>query len=473
MDQFSIHTAKPTRDRRFYVSVFVLFTLAFGAFFLYTTPPYMGADERNHVNRAWAISTGEFFPSTEGNRRGGQSPVALLSMKDDFWGLRFNYVDRTSWETINTYADRPLEAERTQFYDYPNTAVYPWPVYTPAAVGMAVARGLDASVLTTLRLSRWAGLLTWLAAGALALWWLPAWRGLFTALLLLPMTVWTHAMVSADTMTNSVAFLTLAYLLRLAYIPKLTVTPGRLLLVLALALMLATTKLVYTPLLLLALLIPADRFRNYGGKWLAAAVVAVAALLTLMYWAQQSSQIYLPFANYAPEVRAADIGLTAEANVPEHLDMIIKAPHRLFRAAGNGLVEVFRFYTFGYIGILGWIDTFLPEWAYYAAYVFIFLVVFTERKVSWAGKGLFLVTVAACYLLVVLSQMLSWEAVGTHVVKALMGRYFIPFAPLFFLLFAGFGWRSSGRKWLLAFGSLALLAIAAWSLYQRYFVPLS
>ena len=468
----SVHSPKLTDNRRFYVAVFVFFTLAFGAFFLYTTPPYMGADERNHVNRAWAISTGEFFPSTEGNRRGGQSPVALLSMKDPFWGLRFNYVDRTSWETINDYAGRPLEPERTQFYDYPNTAVYPWPVYAPAAVGLAAARSLDASLLTTLRLARWAGLLTWLLAGALALWWLPAWRSLFTALLLLPMTVWTHAMVSADTMTNSVAFLTLAYLLRLAFAPALTVTPRRLLIIVLLAITLATTKLVYTPILLLALLIPANRFRTYGGKWLAAVLVAGAALLTLTYWTHQSSQIYLPFADYAPEFRAADIGLTADANVPVHRDMIVKAPYRLFRAAGNGLVDVFGFYTFGYIGILGWIDTFLPESVYYLAYAFLFLLAFTEQKTTWTGKAVFLLTVAACYLLVVLSQLLSWEPVGAHVVKALMGRYFIPFAPLIFLLFAGIDWRPKGRRWVLAVGSVALLTVSAWSLCARYYIPL-
>ena len=465
-------TSTTTDDRRFFVALFLFATLTFGAYFLYTTPPYMGADERNHVNRAWAISTGEFYPSTEGNRRGGQSPVALLGMKDDFWGLRFNYIGRTDWATVNKYASLPLEAEQTQFFDYPNTAVYPWPVYAPAAVGLAAARAMDVSLLSTLRMARWAGLLTWLCAGGLALWWLPAWRGLFTALLLLPMTVWTHAMVSADTMTNSVAFLALAYILRLAYAPKLTVTPGRLALLLGLAVTLATTKLVYTPLLLLALLIPADRFRTYGGKWLAAAAVAVGALLTLVYWTHQSSQIYLPFADYAPEVRAADIGLTAEANVPQHRDMILKAPHRLFRAAGNGLVEAFEFYTRGYIGILGWIDTYLPAPVYSWAYVFLFGVALTERKTRWLTKLVLLLTVVACYLLVALSQLLSWEAVGAHVVNALMGRYFIPFAPLVFLLFAGVDWRPWGRKWVVGLCSVALLLIAGWSLYSRYYIPI-
>ena len=105
-----------------------------------------------------------------------------------------------------------------------------------------------ASTLDTLYLARAAGLLFWLLLGSLCLWLLPLARWLFVALLLLPMSVFTHATVSADTVTDSVAFVSVAFLLRLAYGPGVMVRWGQVGALVVLAGCLASAKLVYTPL---------------------------------------------------------------------------------------------------------------------------------------------------------------------------------------------------------------------------------
>ena len=454
--------------RLFYCLLFAVATLLAGGYFLYNTPPFMGADERNHLSRAYAISTGEFRPSTEGDRRGSEIPVSLVALRHPFWGMRFQ-ATTTSKEIIKRFAEVPLDPGETVFLDYPNTAIYPWTVYAPAAAALAVTTRFNPSVLTTLRYARWAGLLAWIAAGVFTLWLLPAWRGLFSVVMLLPMTTWTHATVSADTFTNCVAFITIAVLLRYAFREGQRIGWLQLLVLMLLAFALSSAKLVYTPLLLLALLIPADRFTVAGGKWLAACLVAGLALATMVYWSEISDRIYLPYEDYNSVMRDADINIPRGANVRVHKDMIIRAPYRLFRAAANGLRNVFSFYTRGYIGILGWIDTYLPGWSYWFGYSLIGFAAVTERGVKWWHRGVFLLAVVVCYLLVTLSQLLSWEEVGAHTVTVIMGRYLVPFAPLLFLVFVGVRWPGRARKYIIAVGSVTLLIVACVTLSGRYF----
>ena len=48
----------------------------------------------------------------------------------------------------------------------------------------------------------------------------------------------------------------------------------------------------------------------------------------------------------------------------------------------------------------------------------------------WWHRLVLVVAVLLCYALVVLSQLLSWEPVGSHTVDTIQGRYLTPFAPL-------------------------------------------
>lgn len=451
-----------------YVAWFVSLALLFGLAFMVLTPPYQGADEPNHLYRAYAISTGVWYPDTTTARRGGQVPESLLAMFDTYQHVRWYAQAKTSFDSLPQFAALPLAPQHTRFVDYPNTAVYPWPVYAPATVGILVARTFNFSTLATLRAARLAGLFTWLAAAAFALWLLPAWRRLFVALLLLPMVVWTHATVSADTLTNSVAVVAMAYLLRLAYGSHQPLRSSHLVGLLLAGVTLATMKLVYVPILLLAVLIPAKRFTNWGGKWLVAAAVAGLTVATLFYWSHQSQAVYLPYEDYAVEFREG-LDLPSWAHVPRHQAMIVRAPHRLFRAAGNSLSTAGPMFVQGTIGTFGWLDTYLPIWLVAFGYVYLFALAAMGCPPSWWHKLAILVGVVACYLLVIFSQMLSWEPVGTHIVGTVQGRYLVPFVPLFFLLFTA-NWRPAGRRWLLPLGSLLLLSASTYIIYQRYYV---
>ncbi len=458
---------------RLLVPLFCLLTGGFGVYFLGLTPPYQGPDEPNHLFRAYAISTGEWEPQITTDRRGGQVPNVLLGMYDAFSLVRWNTGVKTTRERVAQYAEVPVDYQQRVFMDYPNTAVYPAPVYAPAAAGLWMARYLELSALHTLYLARAGGLLFWMLCGALALRLMPVARWLFFALALLPMTLWTHATVSADTFTNSLAFLTLAYLLRKA-LGEGRFTPKDAMILGALTLLLTSAKLVYIPILLLALLIPAARFTVPGGKWLVAAGCGILLVCSVSFWAGRSQRTYLPNEEYRREVRDS-VHLPRNVHMLEHRAMIVKAPHRLFRATRNSLQDAFPMYSRGYIGTFGWLDAYLPIYVIVLAYGMLWcLALFDGSPRPTLPRGYRLVLPVAavlCYVLVILSQLLSWEPVGSHTVGTIQGRYLVPLAPLLFLAV----YRAQPRRWwipvLAVGGACWLLWVSGALLSTRYYLP--
>ncbi|WP_420460112.1 DUF2142 domain-containing protein [Neolewinella sp.] len=455
------------------ILTFLLLGGVYGAAFLILTPPYQGPDEPNHLYRAYAISTGEWEPDLSTQRRGGAVPTALVELFAAFRLLRWDARRQTTAAEVRRFAKVPLRPQATTFIDYPNTAVYPAVVYLPAAGGLWVAGRLGTSTLHTLYLARAAGLLTWLLAGALTLWLLPIARWLFVALLLLPMSVFTHAVVSADTLTDGVAFVAVTYLLYLALGRTDRLGARELVVLSVLAAGLASTKLVYTPLLLLGVLIPRERFGGWGPKLAAGVLLGGLTAGVMLFWSGRSAEIYLARSAY-------DAGVEQELHLPRQADVgaqgarIARAPHRLLSAAANSLRDAAGMYLPGYIGTFGWLDLRLPRGLVWGAYLWLLVVALLAgapgMRLGWWHRGVLLTAAVGCYLLVVLSQLLSWEPVGSGTVGTIQGRYLTPIGPLLFLLFNRPQRPWPGLPWLVSGGSLVLLTSSVYLVYLRYYV---
>ena len=446
---------------------------------LMLTPPFQGPDEQNHLYRAYAISTGEWEVSTATARRGGFVPSSLHTMFTSFEALRWHNQQQTRWDSVRQYLSVPLRPERTTFVDYPNTAVYPAPVYLPAAAALWLARGINLPTLPTLWLARAAGLLCWLGAGALTLTLLPLARWLFAALLLLPMTVFIHSVVSADTVTNCLALVSIAFLLKLALGDEQQIGPLQLFVLLLLGVALATAKLVYIPLLLLGVIIPAGRFTLPGGKALCATLITLVVVATVSFWSVRSMEIYLPRAAYEPTALKYDLPLPEGADVVAQRALLAEQPGRLIRAVVTSAVDAADWYLQAYIGLFGWFDTQLPAALVVLAYCWLLAIALSGGGDQASGVALVFSQRAVCVLigilcfgLVVFSQLLSWMPVGATTISILQGRYFIPFAPLLFLVL----YRERSRPpshWLPLLtigGAVPLLLYSTYSLYLRYYV---
>lgn len=419
-------------------SRFFLFTgLLTGLLLLFLTPPFQAPDEFNHFYKAWQVSEGTFTGVRHNDRVGGFVPAGVVEFGKPFQRVRFNSGSRSSFDSIRTQAAIPLQADRPVFVDFPNTALYSPVVYLPQAATIFILRQFDTPPFYIYYLARIVTLLCWILFVYFALRLLPAYQWLFVFLALLPQSLFTNCSLSADAMTNGIAFYLIAWLLHRAYVAP-DFNWKHVAVLCGLAFLIASAKMVYTPLLLLVFLIPKTKAGTAGKFYLQTGAVFLAGAITLLLWTYAAGLVYTPFSAYNP-AHNAGIDLIPNADMHLQLQYLGQHPAAVFEAFFLSLYKNAQSFSTSYIGNLGWLDTPLPWWFVLAAWgVIVAAISSTMKTVSFSRKQMLLVFLAAlgCMFLLVFSQYLSWSEVGASRLVNMQGRYFVPIFPLLFMLFA-------------------------------------
>jgi uncharacterized membrane protein len=455
-------------EKFFVVAGFVLATLL-----LVITPPFQAPDEINHFYRAWQVADGQLTGVKSDDRLGGTIPASVEKTALPFLHLRHNMNRKTDRQEIYAASHIPLHSDSLVFRDFPNTALYTPVSYAPQAVTIFVLRSFHCPPLYMLYATRVVTLLVWLIVIYYAIVLLPAFRWLFALLALLPMSLFANMAMSADMVTNATAFFTIAYILHCAYAPGVF-TRKHLIVMLVLAFLLASAKIVYLPLLALLFLVPREKFSSRKSRLLHISSIALFALLVAACWSGVIGKLYTPYAAYNPRFRDG-LDLMPGANVSGQIDHILTHDTFILRAILRSLKESAEMYVPGYVGTFGWLDTDLPHWLIVTAYcMLLFTALSGDRDgIRWTGKQrAFLLALAFLLVSVVItSQLLSWEAVGSGRVMILQGRYFIPVFPVLFLFIASFAWRSLTLTPLLVMLFVLISgSVSIASAYNRYYV---
>lgn len=428
----------PDLLRIFSVPRFFLVTaFCSGLLLLLLTPPFQAPDEFNHFYKAWQVSEGTFSGLKHDDRVGGFVPAGVEELAASFRNLRFNPQAKTSSSSIWAKAAIPLQPDSLVFVDFPNTALYSPVVYAPQAATIFVLRQFDTPPLFIYYAARFVTLLCWLALVFLALRKLPAFQWLFALAALLPQSVFINCSLSADAMTNGIAFYLIAWLLHRAY-----VAPGftwkDTLQLCGLAFLIASAKMVYTPLLLLVFLVPKTKAGNAGRYFLQTGTVLFIGAISVLLWTFAAGQVYTPFSAYNPAYNT-DIDLIPHADMHLQLQYLGQHPAAVLEVFFHSLFKNAQSYSTSYIGNLGWLDTPLPWWFVLAAWGVLLAAIFSAKPpVNFTRKQLLLLLAAAtgAMFLLVFSQYLSWSEVGASRLVNMQGRYFVPIFPLLFILFA-------------------------------------
>jgi uncharacterized membrane protein len=116
-------------------------------------------------------------------------------------------------------------------------------------------------------------------------------------------------------------------------------------------------------------------------------------------------------------------------DIPAYLTMIYKSGFEYFRT----------YLLKSFVGVLGYIDVEIPD---LLTYSYLFLILFVavaissdKIKVSISQKTLFIVLLALSYIVIETAMWLYATRPGRDRVFGVQGRYFIPMAPLLFMLF--------------------------------------
>ena len=417
----------PSRSARRLAQVFVAYAVAAIPTLALLMPPFQAADELAHLERANQIAHGGLLATHyAGNQTsGGAVDSGIEQAERPFDPIRFHPERKrtramtdaaaaTGWGTLETRS-------------FPNTALYPPVLYLPAASGQFIARHTGLSVLHGLVLSRLLDGLVSAVLGGVAIALSGEGAPFLFALRSLPKSLSLDAAVTQDGPLIAVAALA-TVLLRRAAARRHGPTLAAAALLLAL---IATARLAYLPLCLLPLLSPAlPRTGRLAAGVAVLAVVAWTSLverITLLHSATLRVSAQMQALSLHPLLAATLVRTTL------HTQLMEGCP-----------------YCREFVGVLGWLDTPLPNfYVALAASVLLGALAMSRpaaaplvgRRSRLAATLLVLGAVAAVFVL----QYLSWSPIGGPVIDGVQGRYFLPVAPFLLLLLPAGGARRPSR----------------------------
>ena len=393
-----------------------------GLCFIVVTPPFQAADENVHFLRAWHVLEGKWIGKRVGNEAGDELPLGIAqAFSPAFERLRSKPQEKLTFEQFREqwHASPALggsEAmQKRTFVNFHGAVRYSPVAYAPQALGLAVARTLDVSVLGAVYIGRLSNLLATVGCFGLALWLLgerrdAAW--VMSVFMLLPTAVFQVSSLSADAQTFGMFALVFGLYLRM----QRGFSWGLFAAGLVLSAVMALGKPVYAlACLIFAFAVPPPgKQRSYS----LLALLSVILGLTFL-WSQLSAGLFVEtrVANVDPRGQVMYLVGQPLRVLPLLRDTLLLSGHRL-------VIEL--------VGNLGWLDTLLPFPLIYASWLLMgaALVVSTGDPGGTKAGGIYNPGAAALLVLLlgaILGALyLFWSPVGAQTVLGLQGRYFLP-----------------------------------------------
>jgi uncharacterized membrane protein len=452
---------------------FLACALVFGTVYSLFTPALVSPDEYEHFLRANQVSEGQFLPLKKDKRLGGEIPEGFYRFMIPYRFVAHNLKHTTSFAEMRQTLNFKWNDSIKRFVDFPNTSYYSPLCYAPQAIAIAAVKSLSDSSGLVYYLARLFTFLIWVLIVYCAIKITPVHPWLFAFLALLPMQIFVSNSLSADVLTDGIAFLFIAVILKFAFDDE-KISPRRMLILFLLAVLLSQLKLVYTALVPLVLIIPRSKFNNTSVRYAVTLSIIFLAFFLAWIWSIVVMKHYTPFTEYNEQYRE-HCCVSRFANYYEQKEYILSHPLYFPRLLWKSVFSHPQLYLTGYIGILGAHDLPLPGWVVVTSYLLIILI--ASAGVSFIrlkAKILLILCAFSSFVLLLLSQHLTWDTVGEGVVGLIQGRYLIPLMPLILLCFSGI--IRIGPRLLQTSGMILVVALNAYGarmVYKRYHVDSS
>jgi len=127
----------------------------------------------------------------------------------------------------------------------------------------------------------------------------------------------------------------------------------------------------------------------------------------------------------------------ATASIPGQIAFVTANPLNFLQIIGHTLVEK-QFYLVSFVGLFGWTEVPLPDLVVYIFLIVLIAVAVFDRKIlqiTIKQKLLAAFTFLAMFGMVIAYEYITFTPVGIDIIYGVQGRYFIPVAPLLFLIF--------------------------------------
>lgn len=411
--QLNVFFSSISQPERFTILVLAFF----GTAIVFLTPIEAGNDEETHLVRVWELSALQLIPS--------EKKIMFPTIFRELSYRQLLLLTPVYPEFLSEHAELKLDAYGYAYPRKETRSVYSPPLLAPQALVMRyLGRALDFPAVTVFYVTRLAGLLSYLLLAWLAVRYMPFGKWVLALSATVPMAIFQASTISADTISNGIAFLFIAGTLAIAATPQ--VSWRRWIILVALFSILYLGKINIVPLALLPFLtISPSKFKARGQFW-GLLVLALFLFLTEVVGWNTIAHMQLQ----DPQSQGQPI---------EQMAYILRHPVEFMAILAKDLLLGFSNYFQGWLAIYGYDGWPVPT-PVYIAYPLAILATFfikseDEHQVGKEVLRGLLITFAITYIATVSSLYLSFTPVASPNVWGVQGRYFITVLPLLFLAF--------------------------------------
>ncbi len=463
---------------KYVYAFYALLTICFSAAL---TPGFQAPDERNHFLRAEQVSRGLLIPrfilqqvSTahhtspdhriiypdSGGYEGNKAIVlAALPLQD----IRFHPENKITDSLILASRKIKWKGERAVI-DFDNTAIYPPTGYLFSGVGICIGKVTHMPVLDTLILSRILNGLCCAAICFFAIALAGRFKWLMFFLLLLPLPIFLFASVSQDGLLISLAALFFAIIDHVESRENKTYSRTQMGMLLICITVISMARPPYFLLIGIFLFLRGTPQMKFVRIALPFGILCIWGLLNRQ--------------NYSVVFAPAEMHVNARMQLAYVLADPFKFLGMFFPVNTNLLMSKSN----EYIGVLGWLDLFLPD-LYYKITIFVFLLIFFSSiyfsRQQWKLRLACILFAILSFLAVMAAQYITWMPLESPILGGIQSRYFIPVILCVALGFSGFRIETAiftirlPLYFLLILFPLISLFVMVHQFIIRYYLPLS
>ena len=440
-----LFAAMKSRPERRIERQFLLLWTAFSLMFALSNTLFNVPDEIAHFYRAFEVSQGHAVSVFHASafEVGRELPI-----DGELWLDVFRESWTSFWQHVGI-----REAQTPSFRSFFNTALYAPVSYIPQAAGIAAARLFTDRLVVIAYAGRMANWLCITALSYTALCLLPRGKAFFSLFLLMPMSLQEGFSLAPDGMVAAVAVLMTALVMYLREKHRGPLKPFEIGVLYLLAVLISLYKIVYMPLCLLYLLIPATKFGGRKQKIVHGLAVAALAVGLNLWWLSVCGDFLIK--------KGADSALQIGFILghPVQYGVVLL---RTFIEGAGGWLE-------GMVGYsLAWLDVYIPKILVYAFLLRLAAGLAPERgkglqgeAASWFERAVLWFLIGSVVVLICTSLYVQWTPPYRPVSEGIQGRYFIALlAPLYLALNLAPAPPASGRRGEAGGGSMKLCDLA-------------
>lgn len=390
--------------------VFLMLVIPLGILYCLTNPLGRIPDEDYHVRKSMAIAQGHIFSDSRDTFPA--KVIALVSCQTSSYEDALNRI-------------KLEETDETRLVEYSTMALYAPICHLPQALGIMVTKLFGGNIVVQCYAGRIVNfaLSVFLIYYAIKL--IPFKKYIILCISLLPMTLCEFASMSSDALTIAISIFFTCYILYLKYDESKKQVTGKDIAILAISsIVVALSKIVYIPLVLLIFILPKEKFGSLKKKNITTIIIAVCSIIINLIWLAYCSRFLIEF---RPGVDSGD-----------QVKFVLTHPIRYILIAFRTWNDNLTLYLPQLFGE-GLANLQQSSIFIYSSIPLALLILVTNEdedrvKIDTFTRCTFIFVFLAIFALICTSLYVQWTRVANSLIEGIQIRYLLPILPLFIII---------------------------------------